>query len=384
MRSDRLWTGSFATLLIAQVSFGYSFSSFFLVPKYLATELSAGASEIGLVTAANGAATVVFMFAMGVLVDRYGRRRFLRGGAALMTVAALGFAFVHEVGPLIYLLRVAQGAAFAMAFVAGSTLAVDQAPPRRLGQAIGIFGLTLLSMNAVAPVVTESLAASAGWSWAFTVAGAGSLLCLVLSSFVREERLAPGPEVEVPGLLELARRPRQLRIAAVIAVVGGTFGTMFTFHQPFAIELGMERVQSFFVAYAAAAIASRLGLGHLGDRMGRHRVSILTLALYAAVVMAMIWLRPGSLALFGAAFGLAHGLFYPAFNALAVEGAGEQERGKVMALYQGWFNVGLAGGTFALGFLADAAGYPAVFLAAGLAGFGALLMLILSPEGRGA
>ena len=38
-------------------------------------------------------------------------------------------------------------------------------------------------------------------------------------------------------------------------------------------------------------------------------------------------------------YGLAHGLFYPAFNALAIEGAGAHERGKVMAIFNGAFNV---------------------------------------------
>lgn len=86
------------------------------------------------------------------------------------------------------------------------------------------------------------------------------------------------------------------------------------------------------------------------------------------------------LTLLGAGFGAAHGLFYPSTNALAVEGAGEHERGKVMALFQGSFNAGFASGTLALGFLADAAGYPAVFVAAG--GFTLLALVALAAPLR--
>ena len=43
--------------------------------------------------------------------------------------------------------------------------------------------------------------------------------------------------------------------------------------------------------------------------------------LFAASVGAMAALEPGRLAWIGAAFGIAHGFFYPAFNALALEGA---------------------------------------------------------------
>ncbi len=40
-----------------------------------------------------------------------------------------------------------QSLAFAMAFVSGAALTVDQAPPARLGQAIGLFGIALDSLR---------------------------------------------------------------------------------------------------------------------------------------------------------------------------------------------------------------------------------------------
>jgi MFS family permease len=185
-RGTHLLTRRFAVLLVAQACFGYSFSAFFLLPKYLASDLGAGPASIGQLTAANGIAAVISMFAMGVLVDRYGRRRFLTGGALLMAVSSLGFLYVSEVGPFIYTLRILQGLAFAAAFVAGATLAVDQAPPDRLGQSIGLFGLTMLSMNAIAPVLVEEIASLHGWAPAFSTAAVGALICAALSRFVHE------------------------------------------------------------------------------------------------------------------------------------------------------------------------------------------------------
>jgi MFS family permease len=377
-----LFTRSFLSLLVAQSAFGYSFSSFVLLPKYLATKLSAGPKEIGLVTAAAGATTIIFLFATGALVDRFGRRRFLTAGAVIMAFASFAFAAVDRVGPLIYGLRALQGASFAMALVAGGTLAVDQAPPERLGQAIGIFGLAMLSMNAVAPTIVETVAEHLSWSAAFTTAAGGAALCVVLSLFVQERHQPARPGGETAGLMEVARRPRLLLIGLIIGVVGAAFGSVVTFSQPLALAVGIEEVRGLFIAYAAAAIVARIGLGRAADRLGRYFVSAASLSAYSAVVVAMMWLRPGWLAPLGLAFGFSHGLFYPAFNALAVESAGSDERGKVMALFQGWFFTGVAGGAFALGFLADVAGYPAVFATAGLASFAALAVLVLTPQGR--
>ena len=130
-----LFTRSFVALLLAQASFGFAFSSYFLLPKFLTTELGAGPAEIGLVGALWGGTYMLLGPLLGVVVDRRGRRPFLVTGALLWAVTSLAFAGVEELGAEVYVLRAIQGAAFAMAFVAGSALAVDEAPPDRLALA---------------------------------------------------------------------------------------------------------------------------------------------------------------------------------------------------------------------------------------------------------
>ena len=100
--------------------------------------------------------------------------------------------------------------------------------------------------------------------------------------------------------------------------------------------------------------------------------------------MAMMGLNADRLIALGALFGLAHGVFYPAFNALAMEGVQPQNRGKMTGLFFGFFNVGFSGGTFLLGLLAEAAGYPAAFFAAGLGTFAALAILVWGRVPRSA
>jgi MFS family permease len=318
---------------------------------------------------------------MGSVVDRRGRRRFLTAGALLMAVVSVGFVAVDGMGPLIYALRTLQGVAFAMAFVAGSALAVDEAPPERLALALGIFGLTMLSNNAIAPVAVEEIARHAGWAPAFVAAGAAALVSAALSLRI-QERVRAEPDTPIPRVLDVMRRPGAARVGLVIALAGAAFGTMFTFPQTFALELGMDRVRSFFVAYTAAALVARLGLGPFADRLGRRPVSLVALALYTLSTAAAAQLESLGLAVVGGAFGLAHGLFYPTFNALAVQDTGERERGKAMALFNGAFNVGYASGVFGLGLLAESVGYPPVFRVGAACAAGAFAVLWLSNPRR--
>jgi MFS family permease len=381
--SDRLLTRGFASLLLAQVGFGYAFSSYFLLPKFVVVALDGGPREIGLLTGAHNFAVFALMPAMGALVDRFGRRPFLIAGALLMAVASLLFTAIDSFGPAIFALRGIQALAFAMAFAAGSALAVDEAPPERVAQAIGLFGLTFLSMNAVAPLVVEEVSVRAGWPTAFGLAAAGAVLCALLSLRLRERAVPAGQGEALQGLVAVATRPSLLRVMAVVALVGIAFSSIFNFHQPFALEAGMERVRAFFAAYAVVAIGVRVGFGAWIDRFGRRRSAIAALSLYVAVALLASEIPRTGLALLGAALGLAHGVFYPAFNAVALERAGARERGKVMSLYQAAFQAGGAAGPLLLGLLAERAGYPAVFFASAGCLALALVVLVCSPE-RGA
>lgn len=375
-----LLTRGLVLVLVAQTCFGYAFSSFLLFPKFLTVELGASAAQVGAVATVNRVAAMLGLFVCGVAVDRYGRRPFLTMGALLMAGASLAFAMVDEMGPLLYTLRALQGLAFAMTFTAAAALVVDLSPPQRLAQAIGYFGLTMLSMNAVAPAAVESFAEGVGWEMAFAVAAGAALLCANLSLLIRDPLRTRDDGADVPGFFEIARRPRQVRAAVVIAVVGAAFAAVFVLHQPFAIQLGMEKLSGFFIAYTLAAVTVRLGFGGIADRVGRHRVAAASLALYAVAVLATAFLGVIGLAALGAALGLAHGFFYPSFNAVAVEGAGARERGKIMAIFQGWFSAGGAFGTLVLGLLADSAGYPIVFVIVGAVTFASLLAFVRFPK----
>jgi MFS family permease len=372
-----LFTPSFRALIAAQSGFGFAFSSFFLLPKFLVGSLGASPTELGLVMATHGMTIVACLPIAGRLVDRHGRRRFLTGGALLMGVATLGFVAVTRVGPLIYGLRILQAVAFSFAFAAGGALAVDESPPERLAQGVAVFGLSFLSMNAIAPATAELVAGRAGWPAAFAVASLGAFLCALLSLRIRE-RPALGAPAPRPAVGILARAPR---VYVVIALVGLALSAMFTFHQPYALSLGIHRVSDFFVAYALTAVVLRAGFGHVFDSFGHRRAVLTALVPYALILLAAIRLDVVGLAFLGVGMGLAHGTVYPVWNTVALSGAAPTERGRVMAWFQAAFNAGVGVGALALGVLADAAGYPAVFVAGAVAILGALGLVATAPRG---
>ncbi len=360
---DRLWTRRFVLLLAVMIAFGFAFSIFFLLPKYLATELGAGARAIGQVTATAMLAGVLCVPLLGPWIDRGQRARLIAGGAVLMGLSSIGFIWVDAVGAYILVLRALQGVAFTLVFNAAAALTADLAPPQRLGQAIGYFGVAVLSTNAMAPLVAEPIAERAGWTPVFVLGGITAAASAGLALRLRE----PAPPRRAAGFSYrgLLSRPR-LAVLLVAAVCGCALGTMFTFTQPFALQQGLQTFGGFFASYTLGALVMRVGLGSMADRFGRQRVGVVSLVLYGLVVMATGGLRPGWLEPLGALFGIAHGLFYPALTAFALEHVGRDRRGVMLTLFNGAFNAGVGVSVAVLGVVAEAHGYPIIFVLVGL------------------
>ena len=356
-----LYTKDFVILVWHQLAFAFSFSTFFLLPKFLAANLHAAPTAIGIVMAMFGLSAIVTMPLLGVGIDRVDRRIFLRAGSVLMAVTAFGFLLVDRAGALAAMLRAVQGVAWFTAFTAGLALTSDMAPAARMAEALGVFGVSSIFMNALAPAIAEALADRVGYGAVFALAGTMAIVAAGLSLRVVESPAARGARRSgATPFLAVLRRPVTWMMAPIIGISGVAFGVMFSFSQPFALDSGIHHVSGFFIAYTAGALLVRLGLARMVDRVGRHRVGVAALALYGASLVGMYALTPFRLVLFGGLFGFAHGLFFPAFNAMVLETTGDHERGTAMTLSNGFFTLGTSS-VLGLGFAVERIGYVSVF-----------------------
>ena len=360
---EPLLTSQFILLLVTSTIVGLSFSTYFLLPKYLAVELGADAATIGGVSAVSLLASVLGMPMAGVQIDRLGRKPFIVIGALLFALACAGYLLVDRVGPLLWTVRVVQGLAWPLYYVALGTLATDIAPRSRMGEAIGLFGAVMISTNALGPALAEWGAQAFGWPVVFSGTVVAALVAALLTRYLHEP-VRPRAHDVAATLRELMVRPGLRRVLVVTMLVGWTFSSMFTFYQPWALANGYHQVSAYLVAFSACAMFVRVALGKVADRYGRLRVAQLVLLLYMFAPLALIWLTTLGLALTGAILGIAHGVFFPALNAVAVEYTTESERGKAMGAYNAAFNIGFASGSYVLGQLAIATSFPTIFVVA--------------------
>jgi len=377
----RLWSPAFVDLLIAEALFGFSYALFVLLPKLLAVGYGATASQIGAVMAAFGVASRVTIPLIAPLVKRLDCRRTMVLGTALLGASALGFMFIQSAGALAAVLRGAQGIAWSLTFAAGMSLVAEVAPPLRLGHGIGLYGAVALATSALGPAVAEPIAARFGARPLFLISAvvglAGAWFCRRLpTGAVTASSSSSAPTAAAKSGTARSRAV----VIGVLAVGSMAAATVSTFVAPFALTHGIGAVRGFFVMYTLTALVVRVGGTRLVDRLGHRKTALAGAAGYGLVMIALATAGPEHLIPLGAAFGVVHGIVFPALMALVLGESAREDRPRLLAFANGAINLGITG-LGAMGAIADRVGYPPVFLVTG-AFTSATAALLLVPARR--
>jgi MFS family permease len=374
--TSSLWSPALVRILLAQLAFGFSWCLYLVAPKYFTTELAVGPSDIGSIAMTASGASALSVLLVVRSIDRARRRVFICG-CSLLALSSLGYLLVQRFGAGVYLLQAGVAASYVLAFNAAMASVTEVVPASRLGQAFGLQSAANLSMNAVSSMTAEHIAQYFGWRWVFALAALSALLALALGFGLPPARQAESSEPQPASPPYLALLP----VFLASALLGATYVALAVFHQPYALSLGARQVSSFFVGFTCAALVMRLGFGNLGDRFGRRSVALAACLLYALVVASLVFLDASRLWLYGAGFGVAHGVLYPTLIAFATEQAPTGTEGRTIAAFSGAFNVGAAAGAAGWGALSAQRGYPSLFVAASLCMLAACACLLRAARG---
>ncbi|MDD5555727.1 MAG: MFS transporter [bacterium] len=341
-----------------------SLTMFYLLPIHI-ENLGGSRFMIGVIMGSCEATAVVLRLFFSGAMDRAGRKKVLFAGAALMAAACFLFPTVDRPGMRAILLRVLLGAGYGAFFTASFTIAAALSPPERLAEALGTLGVGAMIAQGVGPWLGGRVVAAHGFSGMFAAAGvfaaAGALITLSL-----EESTSPA------FCLADRRDARRLLTGALPWLMVLTFchaagrGSIISFFSDFARGRGLGNPAVFFAAFSAAAVAGRLAGGRAIDRIGRRRMLIPSIALFAAGPVSVAFIAStGGMAASGALCGLGQALLYPVLMSLSVAGTHVCDLGVTVGLFTASFDAGLGAGSIAWGAVAGRFGYTAMYLSAG-------------------
>jgi MFS family permease len=335
-----------------------------LLPRY-ADEYGLSKTTAGLLVAAYGTGVLVGSVPAGIAAARFGPRRAVLAGLALVAVASIAFGFAST-GTALGVARVLQGLGSSLSWSGGLAWLVAGTPRERRGEMLGtalgaaIFGALLGPMlGAFADVTAPELAFSG-------VAGA----CLVLAAVALRTPPAALEQADPRRLTAFITEPRLaggLYLMALPALLFGVLAVLIPLRLD-GLGWGAVGIGALFVSAAALEAVLAPVLGRLSDRRGRLLPVRVALVASACVSLALAWAGRAALIVpLVVAGGLAYSAFYAPSMALISDGAERAglAQGLAFGLMNACWAIGNAAGPAAGGAVADVAGdaLPFVLLA---------------------
>ena len=363
---DPLLTRPFVVAFAGNLFQGMAFFLFIHLPSFL-TDLGASATEVGVLVGATAVSAIVIRPTLGRVMDTRGRRPVVLAGGVLNVITALLYLTVSSVGPWLFLVRILHGFGISMTFTALFTYGADIVPISRRTEGLALFGVSGILPIALGGVVGEVVLAQADFEALFVAAALFAAVGLLVTILLPETaaRLAKG---ETPGGFFAAVFRRSLYpIWAVTAAFSMALTGYFTFLRTFVDETGIGSVGLFFSYYAGTAIALRLTLAWLPERVGAKRVLYPAFGLLMVGFLVLAQAESGTaIVLAGVLCGAGHAYTFPILMGMAVDRASDAGRGSAVAFFTALFDVGTLLGGPTLGFVIEQAGYPTMFRATGI------------------
>lgn len=357
-----LFTRPFVLAALANALLNLAAFLFVHLPGFL-QQLGAGEAQIGRIMAAQGFGAVVAWPLAGRTMDAHGRRVVIIAGAALFLVVVLMYVSIDGLGPHVYGIRMLDGVATALWYTAMFTYAADLVPVQRRTEGLAIFGVSGVISLGVGAEAGDVILAYTGYRELFLFAlglvAAALLLCLPLRDPAAAALHTVAPRGVVATALQRNLGPVWL---AALSFFAGVVA-VFTFMKTFVIATGAGSVGVFFLAYAGVAVALRILLGWVPDRLGARRMLGGAMALYVAgLIMLSLADAAGDLVLAGLLCGAGHGYTFPVLLSLVVARAPPQERGAATAFFTmlDWLALLIAGPI--VGYTIERAGYDPTFM----------------------
>lgn len=344
----------------------------------LAADLGVSDGSAALVITAATLPGIVLAPVIGVLADRFGRRRVL----IPCLVAFGGFGLAGALAPtlgVLLALRVGQGFGSAGLINLAVVLIADHWDGAERARRIGQNAAVLTSSLAVLPLLGGTLADLGGWRLTFAPYGLGLVTALVVA--LRLPPLGRRLDVsladqlrDVPGALRVPSVARTLLVGVVVFVL--LFGLVLTtlpFHLDRRFGLSPREIGLLLAVPAVSSTVVALNLGRIRRSVSSGRLVAWGLVLLAVAFVGMG--AAGSAALIGAVsvvYGVGEGLVVPSLQDRVAEGAPAAVRGTVIAVWVGAVRAGQAAGPALAGALIGH-GVTTVFVG------GAVLALLVAP-----
>jgi len=368
---EKIWTRDFILIFTANFLSFLGFQMLIPTLPLYVRELGGNDMMVGWVVGSFTFSALLIRPYAGHAIDVRGRKPMLLAGIGLLVFSVSSLAWVGQL-LVLFLLRMIQGIGWGMATTASGTVATDLIPPRRRGEGMGYYGLSVNLAMTIGPAFGLAVIGRYPFEWLFLLSAALSLSALLLVSRIHFQKMHPVAQGRVQTAAAGVRKwhwdvveKSALLPSGLTLFITVSFSSISAFLPLYAAQKNVAGIQWYFILYAIALMIIRPLAGKLYDRKGHRAVFIPGTVLIIAAMFLLSDLNGTGMLLSAAVlYGIGFGAIQPAMQAWAVQSAPPERRGMANATFFASFDLGIGLGAIFFGFIAPVLGYSNIYLVA--------------------
>ncbi|WP_214483654.1 MFS transporter [Bacillus sp. SM2101] len=366
---NKLWTKDFIFLSLSNL---FMFGSFYMLlptlPLFIVDSLQGEEKHVGLIIGLFSAAQIFSRPLTGRWLDYYSRKHVFLLARILFALCMFFYLGIASLF-VFFLLRFVHGFGFGMATTASGTIASDIIPQERRAEGMGYYSTFASIAMIVGPFLGLVLLQAYDFYAMFLICTLLSITSFVLGYFIKVSKTEKSKErskkkFKLTNFFEYKVVP----ISIVSGLMYVLYGGIVSFISLYAKERGNVDLAGYFLGILSIAlIFARPLSGKVSDKYGSHLVVFPGFIL--AIIGVLLLSQTQTVLTFNisaALIGISFGLMLPSLHATMLELVPAERRGTATATYFMGNDIGIASGSFILGFIANYLGYAMMYLSSTL------------------
>lgn len=324
-----------------------------------AQEIGASLSMLGSYGSASALTMLLFSLPLGRLSDRYGRRKMMIPGLALMSIVP--FCYTLASSPVhLYPIRMILGLALGLTFGNGFLLMTEISDSETRNTAQGLYMTSMGIGFTVGPLIGGFTAKFYGSSYAFLISTSFGVLSLLLLYFVNEKKIKSTTKKEEQTSFFGSIRDPKIFAGGVANFLNSLMYNAITLFFPvYGAGVGFDEAQigTTFTARGLASTGVRLPVGSLTKHVSAFVLMVVGLVVSSLTIFSVS--ESSGLILVSVLMGLqgvAYGVYLTSGNVYVASNSIEENRGTAMAVYSMFGNLSGIINPLILGFIAETYG----------------------------
>ncbi|MCL1828472.1 MAG: MFS transporter [Oscillospiraceae bacterium] len=264
-----IWSRDFILLLIINGTCGLSFQ--ILAPNLPVYARQIGFSEslIGVLVASLAFGALLSRPFAGPMADTMNRKKICVISMLMTSVAVISLEFA-SIPPVLIGIRFFHGILFGLNTTVTLTMASAVTPESKMGRGVGIFGITGIGAQAIAPAIGIAVVNRWGFPVLFLITAGISALAASLVPVLSKNTAGLKNGADNGGGRKFSIKniaaPDVIGFACIAMFFTGVTSSVTNFMVLYGLEKGITNVGFYFTVFALVLIATRIYSGTLTDR----------------------------------------------------------------------------------------------------------------------